>query len=246
MSEHTSLVPMNAEQLPSTQLGTDEQFADLARSADFLGRLQLYTKGKAVNRKLVGPGNYGIPESDEKVKDLGDAIDIIPLARRPKAIDMTDPEAIIVSYDPNSAEFKRIAAVSLEKESHCMYGPSFLVYERSQGRFLEFFCGNKSARNEAKNVYPYLRLTQADIDAKAARGEDVSNLAPHGPIPLTLTSRLVEKGTYSWHVPVVSKSMAKFHKLPAQDEVVKEITAFVSVKDNGVERAPVQAAGRAR
>ena len=37
-----------------------------------------------------------------------------------------------------------------------MYGPSFLVYERSQGRFLEFFCGNKSARNEAKNVYPYL------------------------------------------------------------------------------------------
>jgi hypothetical protein len=71
-------------------------------------------------------------------------------------------------------------------------------------------------------------------------------LAPHGPIPLTLTSRLVEKGTYSWHVPVVSKSMAKFHKLPAQDEVVKEITAFVSVKDNGVERAPAQAAGRAR
>ena len=56
----------------------------------------------------------------------------------------------------------------------------------------------------------------------------------------------MEKGTYSWHVPVVSKSMAKFHKLPAQDEVVKEITAFVSVKDNGVERAPAQAAGRAR
>ena len=246
MSEHTNLIPVNLEQLPSTQLGTDDQFAELAKSADFRGRLQLFTKGKAVNRKLVGPGNYGIPESDEKVQDLGDAIHIIPLARRPKAIDLTDPEAIIVSYDPNSEEFKRIAATSLEKESHCMYGPSFLVYERSQGRFLEFFCGNKSARNEAKNIYPYLPLTQADIDAKAARGEDVSNLSSHGPIPLMLTSRLVEKGTYSWHVPVVGKSDVKFHKLPTHEQVVKEMTAFVTVKDNGVERAPVQPAGRAR
>ena len=61
MSEHTQLIPVNLEQLPSTQLGSDEQFADLAKSADYLGRLQLYTKGKAVNKKKVGPGNYGIP-----------------------------------------------------------------------------------------------------------------------------------------------------------------------------------------
>ena len=52
----------------------------------------------------------------------------IPLARRPKAIDMTDAEAMIVNYDPESEEFKRIAAQSMEKESHCMYGPSFLVF----------------------------------------------------------------------------------------------------------------------
>ena len=93
---------MNLDQLPSTQIGSDDQFADLAKSADFIGRLQLFTKGKAINKKLVGPGNYGIPESDEEVIDLGDTIDIIPLARRPKAIDMTDNEAIIVNYDPET------------------------------------------------------------------------------------------------------------------------------------------------
>ena len=202
MSDNTNLVPVNLDQLPSTQIGSDDQFADLAKSADYLGRLQLFTKGKAVNRKLVGPGNYGIPESEEEVDDLGDTIDIIPLARRPKAIDMTDNEAIIVNYDPDSDEFKRIAAKSLEKESHCMYGPSFLVFERSRGLFLEFFCGNKSSRSEAKKIYPYLPLTQADIDAKAAKGDDVSDLQPHGPLPLTLRAgwwrRAPTRGTFPW------------------------------------------------
>ena len=238
MSDNTNLVPVKLDQLPSTQIGSDDQFADLAKSADYIGRLQLFTKGKAINKKLVGPGNYGVPESDEEVIDLGDTIDIIPLARRPKAIDMTDSEAIIVNYDPEAKEFKRIAAQSLEKESHCMYGPSFLVYERSTGRFLEFFCGNKSSRSEAKKVYPYLPLSQADIDAKAAKGEDVGDLAPHGPLPLTLKSRLVEKGAYSWHVPVVVKCATPFEKLPPMERIVKEINAFLSIKDNGVERRP--------
>ena len=241
----TSLVPVNLDQLPSTQIGSDDQFADLAKSADYIGRLQLFTKGKAVNRNLVRPGNYGIPESDEEVIDMGDCIDIIPLARRPKAIDMTDSEAIIVNYAPDSAEFKRIAEQSLEKESHCMYGPSFLVFEKGTCRFLEFFCGNKSSRSEAKKVYPYLPLTQADIDAKAAKGDDAGDLAPHGPLPLTLKSRLVEKGTYSWHVPVVVKCATPFEKLPPMERIVKEINAFLTIKDNGVERAQEQT-GRAR
>ena len=237
MSENTNPnTAVNLDQLPATQIGRDDQFDDFAKSADCIGRLLLYTKGKLVNKKKVGPGHYGISASDDEVTDLGDTIDIIPFARRPKAIDMTGAEAIIVSYDPDTAEFKRMAALSMEKESHCMYGPSFLVYEKGTKRFLEFFCGNKSARQEAKNLYSYLPLTQADIDAKAAAGENVSDLKPHGPIPLTLKSRLVEKGTYSWHVPVVVKCDAKFVTLPTSDRIVREITAFLTVKDNGVER----------
>ncbi|MGD0897104.1 MAG: hypothetical protein ABR915_04665 [Thermoguttaceae bacterium] len=185
---------------------------------------------------MVGPGNYGIPISDEEVDDLGDHIEILPLARRPKAIDMTDSETLIVNYDPDTAEFKRIVALSLDKESHCMYGPSFLVYERSRNLFLEFFCGNKASRSEAKHLYPYLPLSQADIDAKAAKGDDVRDLKPHGALPATLRSRLVEKGTYSWHVPVVVKCEEAFTTLPSMDRIVKEIASFLTTKGNSVDR----------
>ena len=229
----------------SIQIGSDDQFAELAKASNCLHRLQLCTKGKAVNRKMVKAGNYGITVSGEEVNDLGNQIDIIPFARRPQAIDMTDDEAIIVCYDPDSEAFKRIAAKSLDKESHCLYGPSFLVFERSQGVFLEFFCGNKSSRSEAKNICSYLPLTQADIDARAARGEDVNGLVPHGPLPLTLKSRLVEKGPYSWHIPLVAKCNEPFTNLPGMDQITKEIAAFLAVIDKSVERATA-ADGRAR
>ena len=64
MSE-TNLVPVDLSQLPSVQVGTDDQFLELAKSSEFIGRLQLFTKGKAINKGLVKPGSYGIPESDE-------------------------------------------------------------------------------------------------------------------------------------------------------------------------------------
>ena len=116
-----------------------------------------------------------------------------------------------------------------------MYGPSFLVYERSTNRFLEFFCGTKSTRSEAKKVYPFLPLTAADIARQKAAGNDVAGLEPHGPLPLTLKSRLVEKGTYSWHVPVIVKCAQPFPKLPSKDQIVKEITRFINCKGDGVE-----------
>ena len=234
MSEN-ELVPVNFEQLPSTQVGRDDQFDELAKSSEFLGRLQLYTKGKAINKGRVGPGHYGIPEGED-VTDLGDMIDLYVLARRPKAIDMTDTDAILVSYDPDCEEFNRIKEQSMEKESHCMFGPSFLVYERTQKRFLEFFCGSKSTRSEAKKVYPFLPLSTADIARQKAAGNDVSDLTSHGPLEMTLKSRLVEKGSYSWHVPVVVKGSRPF-VLPSWDQTVAEINKFINCKGDGVELA---------
>jgi hypothetical protein len=221
------------EQLPSTQIGSDLDFESIARSSDFLPRLQLYTKGKAVNKKLVQPGNYGIPVSDDEVTDLGDTIDVLPLARRPKAIDLKDTENVVAVYDVNDAEFKRIQAQSAEKESGCMYGPSFLVYERSTGQFLEFFCGTKSARMEAKRIFAFLPLTRAMIDALEATGVDTSGMEPHGPLPVTLKSKLIEKGQWSWHVPVAVKCSAPFTKLPLATVIVEQITKFLDVKREG-------------
>lgn len=217
-------------QLPSTQVGGDAMYDDLAKGAEFLARLQLFTKGKPIDKGLIKPGHYGIPESADDITDLGDAIDLLVLARRPKAIDMSDKEAIIVSYNNESPEFKRIAAKSMEKESNCMYGPDFLVYERTTGKFYDFFCGSKSTRQEAKKIYPFMPLTDADIKARG-----LIDVEAHGPLPMTLKSKLVEKGSWSWHVPVVVKCSVPFSKFPIE-KAIEEINKFVAPKEDGVER----------
>ena len=242
----TALVPLNLDQLPSTQLGTDDQFAELAKGGDYLGRMQLYTKGKAVLKNIIPQGHYGIPEGDDEISDLGAIVNILPLARRPKAIDMTDMEALVISYDMESEEFKRIAAKSTESDSHCQYGPSFLIYERSTGRFLEFFCGNKSSRIEAKKIFPFLPLTQADINAKAAAGNPVGDLKPHGPVPVTLKVKVAENRKGTWHVPVVVMCSSPFTRLPSGDVIVREINKFLTIKDNGVEKVQDSKPARAR
>jgi hypothetical protein len=225
------LAVVDLDQLPSTQLGSDDVYDGLSKSADFLGRLQLFTKGKAIDKGLIKPGNYGVPESAEDIIDLGSNIDVLVLARRPKAIDMSDTDALIVSYNPESPEFRRIEAQAQEKESHCMYGPSLLVFERSLGRFLEFFCGSKSTRAESKKMFPFLPLTPADIKSRK-----LTDVEPHGPLPMTLKSKLAEKGSYSWFVPVVSKCSTPFTKLPASEKIIGEILKFIAPKEDAVER----------
>ena len=54
-----------------------------------------------------------------------------------------------------------------------MYGLSFLVYERSTGRFLEFFCGSKSTRSErAKSINLY-----AEVNASVRKNLESSIFA---------------------------------------------------------------------
>jgi len=246
MSDNAALVPVNLDQLPATQRGGDEIYTTLAQGGDFLGRLQLYTKGKAVNKGLILPGHYGIPISEDEIFDLGKSVEMVPLARRPKAIDMTDTEALVISYDMGSDEFKRIVAKCAEPESHCQYGPSFLIYERVTCRFLEFFCGNKSNRIEAKKIFAYLPLTQTDIDAKARAGNDVTNLKPHGPLPVTLKVKVAENKRGSWHVPVVTGCSVKFETLPSVDVIASEMQKFVEAKGNGIQRLEETEPERAR
>jgi hypothetical protein len=213
-----SLIALDVTQLPSTEIAAD--YNSLSQGADYLGRLQLFAKGKAVDKGLIGPGHWGIPVSDDEVIDLGKEIDVLPLARRPKAMDFSDKEAILTNYDQGSDEFQRIAAQSNEKDSGCMYGPSYLVFERSSGRFLEYFCGSKSSRQESKNITPFL------LTVKDGKQE--------GPHPMTLKTRYVEKTKYPYHVPVVTKCSTPITNLPA-DKVAQEINKFLNPKSDEVE-----------
>ena len=218
----TALTTVDFNQLPSTQLGTDEQFDQHSRSTGFLGRLQLFSKGNAINEGLIPPGTYGIPESDKKIVKLGPSINVLPLARRLKALDMSDKEAIRAKYDPNSEDFKDIAARSNEQDSGCMYGTSFLVFEVSTGRFLEFFCGSKSTRPIAADIAVFLPLTQAQIDAKKKAGADVGKMEAHGPRPCTMKVRLAKnKRGHSWHVPEIQSCSVPVTNLPDMKVIVE-------------------------
>jgi hypothetical protein len=230
------MVPVNLDQLPVTQLGTDEQFAEVARATRFLGRVQLYTRGNAIDEGLIPPGHYGIPESDKKIIDLGTEIDILPLAQRLKAIDWSDKEAIITNYDCTSDVFKDIAARSEERDSGCAYGVSFLVYERSTGRFLEFFCGSKSTRPIAGDIAVFCPCSQADIERKAQGGADVSNMVPHFAEPCTLGVRLARnKRNQTWHVPEPGPCSVPFSNLPSAEAIYAEIQKFMNPSPQDVE-----------
>jgi len=231
MSDNTNLVTSDYDaNLPAVSMGSDEGFDVLAKGADFLARLQLFSKGNAVGRGLIAPGNWGVPEGDDKITCMGKSVDCIPFARRPKAIDLSDTEAITTNYDMESDEFQRIADESLKKDSGCMYGPSFLVYERSTNRFLEFFCGTKSTRAEAKKVYPFLSLTVKDIERR-----NLIDVEPHGPLPFTMQIKFIEKKRFSWHVPVIIPCSTPINGPPLK-KVLFEMERFLNPSDDDVEK----------
>ncbi len=197
--------------------------------SNFLGRLQLYSKNKEVNEGLIPPGHFGIPEGDKRITKLGPTIDILPLAKRPKALDLSDKEAIINNFDPDSDEFKDIKKRSEQSDSGCMWGASFLVFERSSGRFLELFLGTKSARPISGDLSVYLPLAQADIDRKAAAGADVSQMKPHFAQPCTLNARLAnDKRGHTWHIPDVQPCTMPINNLPSSAVVIAEMQRFLN------------------
>lgn len=210
-----------------------EQLTELSRlsqGTDFLRRIQLYSRGKAIDKKLIEGGHFGIPMSSDKIVDLGESIDVLVLEVRAKAIDMSDNENLIVSYDSTSKEFQRIEAASAEKDSGCSFGPSYLVWERTTGQFYEFFCGSKSARIESSNINDYLPVTPAMIAAGVT-----DETEPRGPKPCTLNGHLIETKRYSWHVPKPEDCLTPFDKLPTVEQLNEEVKKFLTPDEPEVE-----------
>ncbi|MCI0564799.1 MAG: hypothetical protein MN733_40550 [Nitrososphaera sp.] len=201
---------------------------------EFLPRIQLVTKGKYVDKGKISPGHYGVPDGDDDITDLGESIDILPLAVRDKALDTTEDPPLAV-FDAEDPVFQDIAERAGEKDSGCMFGPSFLVFERNSGKFYEFFCGNKSGRMEAGKFSNYLPVSEAEAEQFGIKAQP--------PQPLTLRAKYIERPRYSWHAPQVTKCSTPFTNLPAIEKVVDEITKFLNPKAADVE---VAEGGRAR
>lgn len=243
MPKNKELTTVDMTQLPSAQVGTDDDFDSLSNATNFLQRLELKSKGELVDLQIVKPGSYCVPKGNKEADDLGNKIDLIVLAKKPKAIDMSDRDAIIVSYERASEVFADIEERSATQNSHCMYGATFLVFERSTRKFYEFFCGSASLRRCIGEISAAMTLTQEQIDARGLKGVE-----PHGPITLHLESKLIKnKAGNSWFVPVITPSSAAI-ELDEKEfaAAVKEITKFTTLDESGPEKVKTEASGRAR
>ena len=204
-----------AANLPSVAVD-DAVFESLAKRGNFLPRLVLYSKQGEVLDGKIKPGHYGIPTSKESLTDLGPEVDLIPLARRAKAIDMRDRDNIVESFDPKSEVFARIQAKSSERDSGCAYGVEFLCLERTTGKLVSWFCGSKTTRAVAGEIYPF--LPQAPTE----------NAEGRGPQAFTMGSQLIKKADYRWHGPTVKRCTTPFTNAPSEQELIDEVQKFTN------------------
>lgn len=211
---------------------TEDQLATLdevAKGSDFLPRIQLVTKGKYVDTSKISAGHWGVPlPGGEEIEDLSDKIDIVPFCYRPKALDVSDREAIVSVYDVNDPEFQRIK--NAPKNTGCMWGPSFLVMERATGKLYELFFGNKSGRSEAGKLKPFLPSTANEGNPSAA----------------SISIRYKKTPDYGWHVPVITKCSEPFDPENVsftEAQLSQEIEKFLN-PEKGVEKVDEEEADK--
>jgi hypothetical protein len=156
----------------------------------------------------------------EEIDDLGEKIDIVPFSYRPKALDVSDREAIITVFDVKDPEFQRIK--NAPKNTGCMWGPSFLVMERSTGKLYELFFGNISGRTESGKLKPFL-------PSEANKGQ---------PSAASLGIRYKKMPDYGWHLPVITKCSEPFDPANVkftEEQLNQEIEKFLN-PEKGAEK----------
>ena len=183
----------------------------VSKNKEYLPRLKLCgSQAGECQRGLVGIGHYALIKSREDVEDIGDDFDVIVLAGRAKAVQLSDPP--IQSFDPECALFKDLQEESTKKDSEAMYGPEFLVYIPDLQVYATFFLCNPTGRRCAPDV--------------SARMNSGANFG----------SRLIETKKYKWHGPVIKDCGAPL-EVPELDMITEVATKFLNEKDSKVEVA---------
>ena len=193
----------------STDLDVFESMSDMGDA--FLPRLQLFSgKTDACTEGRIPVNHYGLVDGDDII-DLDTEIIVAVLAARHKAM-CTDGD-VQSSFDPNSELFKDFVARSSIKDSGCMYGPEFLVFVPSAGKFATYFMGSKTARREAKKFKPLMSK------------------------PAKLSSKPIEKGKFKWLGPVILPS-DEVVDIPDMAKATAECEKFRNPPEDKVEAAP--------
>lgn len=190
-----------------------EDFNAVAKSNDFLRRLQLFGgNSDAVKTEKIAIGTWGLVTDSETIEPLQKQIDVMVCAWRPKAMVIDKAAGAVLSYfDPKSEIFQETQARSGEENSNCMYGPEFLVYYPPHDELVSYYMGSKTARQQSGKVL--------GLKGKAA----------------TLKIKLIEKGKFKWHGPVIVPCTTPLSRAPDTDKLKKELERFLTPKDSAVE-----------
>lgn len=207
---------------------------------EFLQTIRLIGKGDYVDAGKIAPGHYGIPLPDDgnekQILDLGESIDVLLFASRDKALDWkADPP--VVCYNKEDPVFKDIAERSNHYPSGCLYGPSVLLFERRTKKLYEWFLINRSSREEATKLRPFMPLFAEDAK--------LFGVEPRDPIPCTLSTRFIRRAKGSWFIPVITKCSTPFDPkdLPPNEVLVEQITRFMTAKKEGPKLAEDEGEG---
>jgi hypothetical protein len=202
---------MNRTDLNRTDLNlpapimSDAEFAEVSSPNKFLPRIQLMSSSSiAVTKRQIQGGNFGLTSGKDLV-DLGQQFDCWPLNVRPKALDMREKRPVSY-FDSKSEQFAAIKAASTVQNSRCMWGPEFLLWLPSEGKFATYFFGNPTHRRAAPDLKALLT-------------------APDFPKPATISSVLIETEQYVWHGPEIVECSTPFD-LPSKEEILEQDKNF--------------------
>lgn len=187
-------------------------FDEVTSSGDaYLQRLQLFgSKSDACAEGKIRMGRWGLV-NDDTITDLGEEIDLVILAFRPKALSISDG-TIITNHDVKSDTYAAIKEKSFEKDSGCMYGPEFLVYVPNADVFATYFASSKTARREAKSAIKPLIGSAATFKCKLI-DPPASKYKWHGPVALPCSTPMELPD-----MEIIQREVEKF-KNPPKSEV---------------------------
>lgn len=201
---------------------SEEDLLAVAGASGFLPRLQLFgSSSDAVKEAKIQVAHWGVVRAKDQLEDMGKEVDILVIAGRAKALDISGEKAV-TSYDRLSEAFKDIATRSAKQNSKCMFGPEFLVWVPAAKTYATLFLCSPTARRETRPLHARL--------GKAA----------------TCKAQLIEGKSFKWHGPVFVPCTTPFD-IPPVDEITTEAKKFLSPDDKGPELATTEGGGeRAR
>lgn len=131
----------------------EKKLAELTQAGDYLPALRVYGSSSTIVKQNKFPnGHFGLYFTADKVVDLGEQIDVLVIAYRPRASIMMSDEQPINYFDPESENFIEVKNRGKAKEQGYMFGLEYLLWIPSVEQYALFFMGNPTLRRESSNV----------------------------------------------------------------------------------------------